>query len=433
MSQLDEIQKQLKPTSWRLTAWLIIFAIGGAVIWAHYADLEEVAVATGEVIPHGQVKVVQHLEGGIIREIKVKEGDSVSNNQILVQLDRNIIGSNREEALIELDGLILTRARLELEASENSNALLTFPSKAANRRPELVAAERETHTARRREFFATIDVLDERRNQRELETRELKIQLQSAKDNLTLSMEKLAMSADLLEDELTPKLEHKQLEQEVQKLDGEISEIEAAISRAKAASIEARKRIEEETSHQRRLSLDELSAVERKIARAREELSRAEDQVIRSEIKSPIDGVVKSIKHNTIGGVVRPGEPIMEIVPTQERLVVEAMLDPTDIGYVQVGLPATVKISTYDFTRYGSLEGIITSISADSLVDPSTGRTFFKVVAETDRTYLGKNPEDLPISTGMQAMVDIRTGSKSVLEYLLKPVINAKSEALRER
>ena len=122
----------------------------------------------------------------------------MSNNQILVQLDRNIIGSNREEALIELDGLILTRARLELEASENSNALLTFPSKVANRRPELVSAERETHTARRREFFATIDVLDERLNQRELETRELKIQLQSAKDNLTLSMEKLAMSADCL-------------------------------------------------------------------------------------------------------------------------------------------------------------------------------------------------------------------------------------------
>ncbi|MBJ26747.1 MAG: multidrug resistance efflux pump [Alphaproteobacteria bacterium] len=433
MSKLDEIQNRLKPTSWRFTAWLIVFAIATGIIWANFANLEEVAVATGEVVPYGQVKVVQHLEGGIITEINVKEGDNVNSNQVLVRLDRNIIGSNREEALIELDGLLLTRARLEAEASGNPDAELIFPLQVANRRPELLAAERETNQAHKREFLAIIEVLNEKRNQRELETHELKIQLQSAKDNLILSKEKLAMSEDLLSDNLTPKLEHKKLEQEVRKLEGEIREIEASISRATAAKAEANKRIEEESSRQRRLSLDELSSVERKIARAREELSRADDQVIRSEIKSPINGVVKSIRHNTIGGIVRPGESLMEIVPTQEKLVVEAMLDPTDIGYVQVGLPATVKISTYDFTRYGGLEGVVTSISADSIVDPTSGRAFFKVITETEKTFLGKNNQELPIAPGMQAVVDIKTGSKSVLEYLLKPVINAKSQAMRER
>ncbi|MDA0339902.1 MAG: HlyD family efflux transporter periplasmic adaptor subunit, partial [Proteobacteria bacterium] len=150
-------------------------------------------------------------------------------------------------------------------------------------------------------------------------------------------------------------------------------------------------------------------------------------------ILSPIDGVVKSLRHHTIGGVVRPGEPLMEIVPTQERLVVEAKLDPTDIGYVSVGQAATVKVSTYEFTRYGGLEGVVKSISADSHVDPSTGQTFFKVIAETDKTYLGANPGELPIAPGMEATVDIHTGSKSVLDYLLKPVIRAQSESFRER
>ena len=275
--------------------------------------------------------------------------------------------------------------------------------------------------------------MDEQRNQRDLESRELAAQLRSARDNVALSSEKLAMSADLLQDGLTPKIEHKQLEQEVKALEGQIHELEASVLRANAGISEAEKRIKEEKSDYQQRALDELSGVERRIARAREELSRATDQVVRSEILSPIDGVVKSLRHHTIGGVVRPGEPLMEIVPTQERLVVEAKLDPTDIGYVSVGQAATVKVSTYEYTRYGGLEGVVKSISADSHVDPSTGQTFFKVIAETDKTYLGANPGELPIAPGMEATVDIHTGSKSVLDYFLKPVIRAQSESFRER
>lgn len=433
MNRLDELQHLMRPTGWRISALLIAGVISGAIIWAHYAKLEEVSVANGEVIPYGQTKVIQHLEGGIISAIDVSEGDEVNQGQIVMKLDRNIIGSTREEILIELDGLILTRDRLISEASETPYEELKFSDEIAKRRPDIVTAEREKYSAHQRELLATIEVLDEQRNQRELEKYELTTQLQSAEDNLRLSAEKLAMSEDLLEDELTPKLEHKKLEQEFLALQGQARELKASISRSDASIIEAIKRITEEKTRYQRLSQDELSDVEKEISRVRQELSRATDQVVRSAIKSPIDGLVKSIRHNTIGGVVKPGEPIMEIVPTQERLVIEARLDPSDIGYVRVGLPATVKISTYDFTRYGSLEGVVTSISADSLVDPATSRTFFKVVTETKKTYLGKYQGDLPIAPGMHAIVDIRTGSKSVLEYLLKPVISAKSEALRER
>jgi len=430
MSRLDELQRHMRPSGWRTVAFLIIGVIVGIIAWAYLAELEEVAVANGEVVPFGQIKVVQHLEGGIISDLSVLEGDYVSAGDVVMRLNRNRIGSTREEVQIELDGLLLGRARLEAEATGNP---LVFDAGAAARRPEIVAAERETYRGHKRQFSATISVLDEQRNQRSLESRELEAQLRSAKDNVALSSEKLAMSADLLEDGLTPKIEHKQLEQEVKALEGQIHELEASVSRAKAGISEAEKRINEEKSDYQQRALDELSGLERRIARAREELSRATDQVVRSEILSPIDGVVKSLRHHTIGGVVRPGEPLMEIVPTQERLVVEARLDPTDIGYVSVGQAATVKVSTYEFTRYGGLEGVVKSISADSHVDPSTGQTFFRVIAETDKTYLGENPGELPIAPGMEATVDIHTGSKSVLDYLLKPVIRAQSESFRER
>ena len=168
------------------------------------------------------------------------------------------------------------------------------------------------------------------------------------------------------------------------------------------------------------------------IAQANETLIKATDQVFRAEIRSPIDGIVKSLRYHTIGGVVSPGEAIMEIVPTGDNLVIAAKLNPADIGYVRAGQPAVVKINTYDFVRYGGLDGEIIYLSADSHTD-NEGATYFQVVALTTKTYLGDQPDDLPITPGMQAQVDIHTGSKSVMHYLLKPVLKLKSDAFRER
>jgi adhesin transport system membrane fusion protein len=430
MSRLDDLAKRGRLRGWRATAWLIVITVAALVAWAYFAELEEVAVADGEVVPQGQIKVIQHLEGGIIKRIFVTEGDAVHAGDPLLQLDLGIYGSTREEQQIELDGLLITRARLDAESRE---AELAFPEGEGARRPDLVAAERQTHEGHRREQLSTIAVLKEQARQRELDLQQFRAQLNSAENNLLLARERFAMSADLLAEGLTPKIEHVQLQQEVEALDGEVAELKAVIPRAKAGIAEARARIDEERLRFRRRALEELAAVERRIARTREVLNRATDQVTRTEIKSPIDGVVKSLRYHTIGGVVRPGEALMEIVPSQEKLVIEARLNPTDIGYVRVGQSAVVKISTYDFARYGGLEGKVAHISADSHVDAGTGEAYFRVVAETDRTYLGSGPDDLPIAPGMEATVDIHTGSKSVLAYLLKPVIKVKAEAFRER
>ena len=430
MNRLDGLESKASAKGWRRSAFLVTIAIVVLIVWANFAELEEVAVASGEVVPQGQVKVIQHLEGGIIGQIFVTEGTTVKAGDLLLQLDRGITGSNRDEIEIELDSLILTRVRL---VAESQGTELVFPEAQAARRPKMLQAERQTYESHNLELQSSVTVLREQQRQRELDLRQIRSQLNSTKKNLALTLERFVMSEDLLAVGLTPKIDHVQIEQEVEKLQGEMEELKSAIPRAQASIAEAAERIKEEKLRATRIAREEMSAIERRIAEVREKLGRATDQVVRTKISSPIDGVVQSMRHHTIGGVARPGEPLMEIVPTQERLVVEAKLNPTDIGYVRVGQSSLVKISTYDFSRYGGLEGRVASISPDSHVDSATGQSYFRVIAETDKNYLGFEPGDLPIAPGMEATLDIHTGSKSVMQYLLKPVIKVRSEAFRER
>ena len=264
------------------------------------------------------------------------------------------------------------------------------------------------------------------------EVQQFRTRSEAAKNDIELARQEFAISTDLLKDDLIPRIEHLKRQREVEALEGELKTLAVSIPRAAASLAEAKERLREETLKYRRIAREELAKVEVSIAQITESLTRASDLVRRTEIRSPIDGVVKSLRYHTIGGVVRPGEAIMEIVPTQEKLVIEAKLSPIDVGYVRVGQPTVVKISTYDFARYGGLEGEVINLSADSLTDRE-GVTYFRVIAQTDRTYLGNSPGDLPIAPGMQATVDIHTGSKSVLQYMLKPVLKLKDEAFRER
>jgi len=268
--------------------------------------------------------------------------------------------------------------------------------------------------------------------QRELEVEELNARARAVESNYKLASERLKMSKSLLAEGLTAKMEHLQLEAEVENLDGEMRSLRPALPKAQAAIEEARQRLEETESRFRREAQDQLSKTEESLARVAELLSDANEQGIRAEIKSSIDGVVKNMRYNAVGNVVKPGEPIMELVPTGDQLVVEAKLNPIDRGYVTEGQAATVKVSTYDFTRYGGLAGQVIRVAPDSSTDED-GAPYFRVVVQTDKNYLGKVEGDLPITPGMQATVDIHTGKKSVMDYLIKPVLKLQHEAFRER
>jgi len=427
--KLDALLMEHPLPSWRLFAWPIMILLAVLMGWSYFAKLDEVAVANGEVVPQGKVKTVQHLEGGIVQEIFVADGDTVRDGDPLVQLDLASGGTNLDELQVRLDSELLVRARLVAEAEGSE---IAFPQEVAGRRPTLVAAQRQAFEARRRELASTLDVMREQVKQKQLETEELSAKRTAVSRNFNLAKERLKMSKSLLAEGLTAKMEHLELEAEVENLDGELRSLEPSIPKAKAAVQEARQRLRESEIRFRREAQDELGKVEQNVARIQELLLEAQEQGSRAEIKSPIDGVVKNMQYNTIGGVVRPGEPILEIVPTSDNLVVEAKLNPTERGFIRAGQKSVVKISTYDFARYGGLDGEVVRVSPDTSTDEN-GAPFFKVVVRTDRNYLGRDESDLPITPGMQATVDIHTGQKSVFDYLVRPVLKLRHETFRER
>ncbi|NVJ93912.1 MAG: HlyD family type I secretion periplasmic adaptor subunit [Methylocystaceae bacterium] len=429
MSRLDTLVaanpvKTKSPFAYSVIAALVIF-----IIWSFFANLEEVSVAMGEVVPQGKVKVIQHLEGGIITEIHVQEGDLVHMGDSLVQLDLGAGGVNKEELEVRLDGLILNRARLNSEANDRE---LDLPKDIVERRPEIAAAVERSYLGRIRDLNSRLTVLNDKVVQKELTVEELQKQLENIKRNLKLTKRRFNMSQDLLNDKLTSKMDHLKLESEVQKLEGELQSLLSNIPKAQASLKESVSKIGEEKTAFQREALEELGTVEQSIAQTQELLSKATDQGIRALIKSPIDGVVKNMTYNTIGGVVTGGEPIMEIVPIGENLVIEARLNPIDRGYVEENQDAVVKINTYDFVRYGSLDGKVINVAPDSTTSPE-GETYFRVIVQTEKTYLGDKPGLYEITPGMEATVDIHTGERSVIEYLIKPVLKMKHEAFRER
>ncbi|MCW5750300.1 MAG: HlyD family type I secretion periplasmic adaptor subunit [Alphaproteobacteria bacterium] len=430
MSELDRLIAHHPLPTWRPLALGTMMLVAGLLAWASVAELDEVAVAHGQVTPQGQVRLIQHLEGGILRRIMVQDGSVVQEGDVLAQLDLPVSLLNRDELQVRLDGAVMARARFLAESA--AATILELPAEQAKRQPEIAAAEREAFQTRRRQLDSTITVLREQVRQRELDASQLRARRQSLQNDLRLAEQRLAISSDLVKDGLTSRLEHLQIERDVSQLRGDLAGIEPAISRAVASATELREREREEINKFRNEAQSNLARIEVEIARNREILAQASDQVLRTEIRSPIQGQVKNLRFTTIGGVLKPGEVIMEIVPLNENLVIESRLNPMDRGYVRVGQPARVKISTYDFVRYGGLDGKVLHISADADTD-QRGTPYFRVIVQTDKAYLGDEPGVWPISPGMQAAVDIHTGRKTVLEYLIRPVLKLRHEALRER
>ena len=426
---LDDLLIHHPIPSWRIVAWPVMIMLGLFLGWANFAELDEVAIATGEVIPQGKVKLIQHLEGGIIEEIFVKEGTVVKEGAPLVQLNLASSGVNREELVVRLDGQLLVRARLEAEANGKK---LVFPKDVAARRPGQAAAQRRAYDARKREIASTVRVAQTQVSQRRSELEEVQSRARAITQNLKLANERLKLSKSLLEKGLIPKIEFLQLEAELENLKGDQKGLAPSLARARGAVNEANARIRETRERSKRESEEELVKTEQALGRIKELLTEATEQGSRSEIKSPIAGIVKNMRYNTIGGVVKPGEALMEVVPTGGDLVVEAKLDPGDRAYVREGQRVVVKLSAYDYARYGGLEGIVENVAPDSNTNEE-GKPYFPITIKPERVYLGDQPGDFPVMPGMQATVDIHTGSRSVMEFLIRPVLKLRAEAFRER
>lgn len=430
MSALQALHERQSLPRWRPVAWAVALLLAVLLGWSAVGELDEVAVAQGEVVPQGNVKVVQHLEGGLILGIHVHEGQRVAAGDPLVQLDLAVGTMDPEDLRIQRDALRLEAARLEAQARNAEQP--DFPEGPAERSPAVTRGEREAFAARREELQHTLKGLRDKVRERELEIEETRRRVKALQAELKVKEERLALTEGLLSDQLASRAEYLEIASTVQELKGRLDVARASIPRLQAGLSSMKERIGETRARFRHRALDRLSQVEEEIARLLQRMETADDQQRRTLIRSPIQGVVKNMRYHTVGGVVKAGEPIMEIVPTRERMVISARLAPADRGYVRRGQRALVKISTYDYIRYGGLEGKVTMVAPDT-TQQSEGPPYFEVRVMTNRSHLGEDGESFPISPGMLATVDIHTGTRTVLDYLIRPVLKLRHEAFRER
>jgi adhesin transport system membrane fusion protein len=370
-----------------LTLVLLVVVLVVAYLWAESAVLDEVTVGSGRVIPSSREQIIQSLEGGILAELAVREGDVVDKDQVLLRLDDTRFGASFRESHSRITALRAAIARLRAEAI---GATPAFP---ADVRAEQARIEMELFNSRRQQLDESIAAM---------------------KKSYQLADEELQMTAPLVKKGLVSEVELLRLQRQVNELKGNLQE------RQNKFRAEARA---------------ELAKNEAELAATSEGNTARADQVKRTVIRSPMRGTVKNIRITTVGGIVQPGQDILEIVPLEDQLVIEARIKPADVAFLRPGLPATVKITAYDYSIYGGLEATVEHISADTLRDEKRpDDAYYRVQVRTRQSFLkDRDGKVLPIIPGMTATVDVLTGHKTVLDYLLKPLLKARQSALRER
>ena len=400
-----------------------------AIVWASLATIDEVTRGEGKVIPTGKVQVIQNLEGGILTELMVAEGDIVERDQPLLRLDDIRFSSTYRETRAKYLALLARAARLKAEATGTP---LVMPEKVMQEDARLGKNEQALFASRASELASNRSTLEQQASQTRQELAELKARKGKLARSYSLLKQELAMSEPLAADGAISEVEILRLKRSVNDLLGELEASRLAIPRLEAAHEEVKSKINDlEISFSTR-ARSEMSEVEAELAAVGETLRSQEDRVSRTLVRSPVRGTVKQVLVTTIGGVIQPGMVLVEIVPLEGGLLVEAHVRPADIAFLHPDQDAKVKLTAYDYAIYGGLPAKLEHISADTIVNES-GESFFLIRVRTERDHLGTDKRPLKIIPGMTAMVDILTGEKTVLDYLLKPVLRARERALTER
>lgn len=403
----------------------------GFGIWAWFGELDIVSVATGEAKPASQVKEVQHLEGGIVAAILVREGAKVEPGQPLVELETTRSGADLHELQIRLANLTIEAIRHQAEASGQKS--LEIPVQLKQRQKDSAERTRNLFETRRKRYDAEVASQKELITQRRQEVREIKARLGNTRKSLKLLNEQIAISNDLLKDQLTNRYNHIELLRDAQQMTSQIDEDKEGLKGAQAAYNEAKSRLEQTEIAFREDARNGLGEVQREIDELSERLKKFEDNLERTVLRAPVGGLVKSIHVSTIGGVVKPGDTVIDIVPGEDKLIVEAQLPTQDIGYVQIGQEAILKLNSPSLQRFGHVIGKVIHISPDKLVREEDGQPYYKVRIEPERSYFLREEQRYNVFPGTQIMASIRTGKRTVIEYLLDPFLGSFQEAMRER
>ncbi|PZW44313.1 adhesin transport system membrane fusion protein [Pseudomonas sp. URMO17WK12:I2] len=429
---LPEVRKALiedAPRVMRLTLWGIIAFVVFCLLWANFAEVDEVTRGDGKAIPSSRVQKIQNLEGGIVSELFVHEGQVVEAGTPLLRLDDTRFASNVGET--EADRLSLAM-RVERLSAEVEGRELAIPEDISAKAPGLAQSEKALFLSRQQQLQDEIAGLQEQLTQRRQEVREYASKQGQFRNSLELLRQEIRMSEPLVAEGAVSPVEVLRLKRAEVEARGQLEATGLAIPRAEAAIKEVERKIDETRGRFRSEALTQLNEVRTDLSKIESTGKALEDRVNRTLVTSPVRGIVKQLLVNTIGGVIQPGSDMIEIVPIDDTLLVEARIRPQDIAFLHPGQEAVVKFTAYDYTIYGGLKAKLEQIGADTVTDEE-GNSFYLIKLRTEKSHLGSDERPLLIIPGMVTSVDIITGKKSVLSYLLKPIIRARAEALRER
>ena len=414
----------------RALLWVGFILVVWILLWAYFAQIDQLTRGSGKVIPSREIQVVQNLEGGIVTDILVEEGEDVKKGQILVKIDNTSFLSKYDESKLRYIELRAKVARLKAEATGKK---IKFNKDFQKANPDVCAREKSLFESNQMQLKNNIYIHKQRLEQKIVELKESKAKIDQLEKTFSLISKEIEINRPLFDEGIVSEIEFLKLQREATSIEGELISLKNSIPRLKAAIEEQKKSVQEVKYTFLNKSKEEYNEVLAQMKRIKRSNIANEDKVTRTLVRSPVDGKVKQLMVNTIGGVVRPGMDIIEIVPTQDTLIIEAKIRPSDIAFLRENQKAIVKFSAYDFAIYGSLDGVLTHISADTIIDDQDKQSYYMVKVKTDKTYLGSDSNKLEIKVGMTADVDIVTGKKTVLDYILKPILRAKQNALSER
>jgi adhesin transport system membrane fusion protein len=417
------------PRGGRSLIWLTLILFICALYWASISEVEEVTRGMGKVIPSSQIQIVQNLEGGILAETYVNIGDIVDDGQLLMRLDEKRFSAPYQEYRLKYLALTAKAARL---TAETESLEMVLPKEVEEENTAIAAREWQLYNSRKAELVTTIEILEEKAKQRRQDLAELEEKLTEVTRTYQLLKREIELTEPLVGEGAVSEVELLRLQREASIMLGDIAGTKLAIPRVRSQLQEALKEIKEEQLQFSNNAKKELNEVQAELDAISATSVALADRLERTSIRSPVYGTVKQVLVNTVGGVIQPGMDLIEIVPLEDTLLVEAQIKPSDIAFLRPEQEAMVKFTAYDFTIYGGLDAQLEYISADSVIDEK-GNAYYQVRVRTNQNYLMGKEGKMPIIPGMVATVDILTGKKTILSYLLKPILKAKQTALRER
>jgi adhesin transport system membrane fusion protein len=409
---------------------LLLFSTIGLFVWAGIAEVDVIVRTEGQIIPAGKSQIVQHLEGGIVRKILVKEGQVVAAGEPLIELAdvQTLSDLGQEQSM--LDALRGREARLaRLVAELNGTDTITFPGKLND--PDVISSETAAWQARRAQLGEEVQVLQALSLQKKNELAEINSKRENLLEELKLAMKKHQVIDDLRKNNAASELEVLDSQIRIQKLNSQIEEATKAAPRLRAAQSESESRVKEAVARFRAEASSALTEVREDLEKLTHEIGTSVDRLDRNVVRSPVEGFINKLNISTIGAVVRPSEILLEITPSDERFVIQTRSNPNDRAHLRRGLPARVRIGAYDYATYGTFEGHVTEVSSDTLVDERDNH-YYRVNIEVDvSTIMSRARQPGVLMPGMAASVDIAVGKRTVLSYILSPLLKFRDGAFR--